>query len=61
LSTTKKLFNFLLSRSTPYAEEILGVVSVDFEATGQPLITYSLFVKYLRKNGNTTKHCVSSL
>jgi hypothetical protein len=25
---------------------------VDFEATGQLLIIYSAFIKYLRKNGN---------
>jgi hypothetical protein len=30
---------------TPYAEEITG----DFDATGQLLIIYSAFAKYLRK------------
>jgi len=30
----------------------LGFISVDFDATGQLLIVYSAFVKYLRKNGN---------
>jgi len=29
--------------------------------TGHLLIMYSAFVKYFRKNGNTTKQCVSSL
>jgi len=31
----------------------LGIINVEFDATGQLLITYSAFVKYLRKNGNT--------
>jgi hypothetical protein len=49
----KLLSNILLSRLTPYAEEII----VDFDATGQPLIIYSAFVKYKKKkkNGNTLK------
>jgi hypothetical protein len=34
---------------------------VDFKATGQLLIIYSAFVKYLRKNGSTTKQCISYL
>jgi len=34
---------------------------VDFDATGQLLIIYSAFVKYLGKNENTTKQCISSL
>jgi len=33
---------------------------VDLDATSQLLIIYSVFVKYLRKNGNTTKQCISS-
>jgi len=36
--------------------KLLGIISVDFDATGQLLITYSPFIKYLRKNGNTMKH-----
>jgi len=35
--------------------ELLGIINVDFDATGQLLIIYSAFVKYLRKNGNTMK------
>jgi len=31
--------------------KLLGVISVDFDTTGQLLITYSAFVKYLRKMG----------
>ena len=40
---------------------LLGIMNVDFDATGQLLITYYAFVKYLRKNGNARKKCVSSL
>jgi len=29
--------------------KLLGIINVDFDATGQPLIIYSAFVKYLRK------------
>jgi hypothetical protein len=32
---------------------LLGIINVDFDATGQLRITYSAFVKYFRKNGNT--------
>jgi hypothetical protein len=35
--------------------KLLGII-VDFNATDQLLITYSLFIKYLRKNGNTMNH-----
>jgi len=40
--------------------KLLGII-VDFAATGQLLIMYSAFVKYLRKNGNTIKQCISYL
>jgi len=39
----------------------LGIVNVNFSATGQLLIIYSAFVKNLRKNGNTMKQCISYL
>jgi len=29
-------------------KKLLGIISVDFDATGQLLIIYSVFVKYLR-------------
>ena len=29
--------------------KLLGVISVDFDATGQLLTIYSVFLKYLRK------------
>jgi len=51
----KILSNILLSKLTPYADKIIGNITVDFEATGQLLILYPPFIKYLRKNGNTTK------
>ena len=34
---------------------------MDFDAAGQLLIIFSVFIKYLRKNGNTMKQCISSL
>ena len=34
---------------------------VDFDASVQLLITYFSFVKYLRKNWNTMKQCISYL
>jgi len=46
-SMYKILCNILLLRLTAYAQE-----------TGQLLIIYSAFVKYLRKNGNTMKQCI---
>jgi hypothetical protein len=36
-------------------KKLLGIISVDFDATGQLLITYSVFDKYVRKHGNTMK------
>ena len=41
--------------------KLVGIINVDFDATGKLLIIYSAFVKYLRKNGNTMKQCISSL
>jgi len=38
--------------------KLSGTISVDFDATGQLLIIYSAFVKFLRKNGNM-KQCIS--
>jgi len=31
--------------------KLLGIISVDFDVTGQLLIIYSLFLKYLKKMG----------
>jgi len=41
--------------------KLLGIINVDFDATGQLLIIYSAFLKYLRKNGITMTQCVSYL
>jgi hypothetical protein len=61
MSTTyKTLSNILLSRLTAYARKLQGIISADFDATGQ-LWSYSAFVKYLRKNGNTMKQCTRYL
>jgi hypothetical protein len=38
-----------------------GNIGVDFDATGHLLGTYSVFIKYLRKNGNTLKQCIGYL
>jgi hypothetical protein len=38
-----------LSRLTPYERKLLGIINVDFDATGQLLNVYSAFVKYLKK------------
>ena len=46
LSTTDTILSDIhLSRLVTYAEEIIGVVSVDFDVTGELLIIYSAFVK----------------
>ena len=35
-------------------KKLLGIIKImDFEVTGQQLIIYAAFIKYLRKNGNT--------
>jgi len=60
-ATLKILSNVLVSSLTPCSEEIIGVINVDCDTTGQLLVIYSAFVEYLRKNGNTLKRCVSSL
>jgi len=52
-NTYKILSNILLSRLILHAEELLGIINVDFDAAGQLMIIYSAFVIYLRKKGNT--------
>jgi hypothetical protein len=52
LSTMYKILsNILFSRLTHTQRKLLGIISVDFDVTGQLLITYSEFVKYLKKMG----------
>jgi len=41
--------------------KISVIISVDFDVTDQLLIMCSAFVKYLRKNGNTMRHCITYL
>ena len=60
-TTYKILSNILLSRLTPYAKEIIGIINVAFDATVRLFIIYSAFTKYLRKNVNTIKRFISSL
>ena len=57
----KILFNILLSRLFHMQRKLLGIINVDSDATGRLLITYSTFVKYLRKNGNIMKQRISCL
>jgi hypothetical protein len=45
LTTYKIVSNILASRLNPYAEEIIGIISVDFDITDQPLIKYSAFLR----------------
>ena len=45
----------------PMQRKLLGIINVDFDTTSQLLTIYSAFVKYLRKNWNTTKQYISSL
>jgi hypothetical protein len=62
LSTTyKTLSKILLSRLTLCAEKIIGIISVDFDATGQLLIIYCAFAQYFSKNENALKQCISYL
>jgi hypothetical protein len=42
-------------------KKLLGIINVDSDAIGGLLISYSAFVKYLRKNGTTMIQGISSL
>ena len=54
----KILSNILLSKLLHMQRRLLGIIKVNVNATGQLLIIYSAFVKYLKKIGNTTKQCI---
>jgi hypothetical protein len=41
--------------------KLLEIIIVDFDATGHILIIYSVLEKKKKKNGNTTRQCISSL
>jgi hypothetical protein len=62
LSTTYKILSsILLSKSLHIQRRLLGIISVNFDITGQLLTIDSAFVTYLKKNGNTLKQCISYL
>jgi hypothetical protein len=62
LSTTYNILsNVLLSRLTPYVEEIIGDHHCGFRHNKSILIIHTAFVIYLRKNGNTMEQCISYL
>jgi len=42
-------------------KKLLGIIYVDFYATGQLLITFSVFAKYLEEQGNKMQQCISYL
>jgi hypothetical protein len=54
--TIRILSNILLSRLSPYADEIIGIISVGFDVTD--LIRFSAFVRYWKKKWeyNETVH-----
>jgi len=59
-ATYKILFNILLSRLTSCAEDIIAYCQCGSDATGQLLIIYSAFVKYLKKKErNILTKCVT--
>lgn len=49
LTTYKNISKILLSRLTPYTEEIIGLISGDFDGTFPLLIIHTAFVKHLKK------------
>jgi hypothetical protein len=57
----KILSHILLSRLTPYEEEIIEDHQRGFGHNSSTTDIHSAFIKYLRKNGNTMKQCISSL
>jgi len=48
LSTTHRI-TFSISLLTPYVDEVIGAIKVDFDVINQILITYFVFIKYLIK------------
>jgi hypothetical protein len=62
ISCTKKGELYSLYRNNKDMQrKLLGIIKVDSDAISQLLIIYSVFVKYLRKNGNTMRQCISYL
>jgi hypothetical protein len=60
-STHKILSNILLSKLTPYTEEIIGDHQCGFRRNGSTTDLHSAFIKCLRKNCNTMKQCFNYL
>jgi hypothetical protein len=47
LSTSSRMLSYiLLSRLSPYTNEIIGIISVGFDVTNQLLIRFSTFIRY---------------
>jgi len=55
------VYTYIYSNINAICRGIIGIVSVDFESTGQVLIIYSAFVKYLRKNEHKIKQNINYL
>jgi hypothetical protein len=55
------LSRILLSRLSPYVDENLGTMGVDFDVTDQQLVRCSAFDIYCRKNGSTMGLYISYL
>jgi len=50
-ATYKTLSHILLPRLTSFIDELLGIISVEFDITNQALVIYSAFIKHYRKLG----------
>jgi len=61
-TTYKIVFNILLSRLTPYAEEIIGDHQCGFQRN-RPTTDHILYVRQIliKKNRNSLKHCTIHL
>jgi hypothetical protein len=57
----KIVFNILLSRLIPYADEITGNHQYAFDVIGQRLIKFSVFVRYWRKSWSIMAQYISYL
>jgi hypothetical protein len=61
LTAYKILSCILLSRFTPYVDEIIGIISADFDVRDQLLIRYPVLVRYRGKVGSVMGQYVSYL
>jgi len=48
-------------KSCPTSVKINSMCRGNFDVTGQLLVIYSVFIKYLIKNGNTMRLCITYL